>query len=46
MAKTQLNIRLPESMKEDVAQHAEALDLNISEYIREALRQKMQRQDT
>jgi len=42
MAKTQLNIRLPESMKDDVEQHAETLDLNVSEYIREALRQKMQ----
>jgi predicted HicB family RNase H-like nuclease len=42
MGKTQLNIRMPESMHDDVAQHADALDLNVSEYVREALRQKMQ----
>jgi len=42
MPRSQLNIKLPESMKDDVEQHAEQLDLNVSEYIREALRQKMQ----
>jgi len=44
MGRTQLNIKLPQEFRDDVEQHADNLGLNTSEYVREALRQKMARQ--
>jgi len=45
MARSQLNIKLPQEFRDDVEEHADKMGLNTSEYVREALRQKMARQE-
>jgi len=44
MSRTQINFRVPESLKEDIEQWANDQGLSVSEWLREAARKQRQRE--